>query len=121
MPRIAADDFLVPDGDGIVRVPILVKGRLRFPPDIGIDALRSGAAESHPLNGAQAIRLPVYEPATFRPTGEHEHLLFARPDPRELVEEDLGKLHRELFSLPVNEVLAYVGELRKVLSAERDA
>jgi Acyl-CoA reductase (LuxC) len=122
MPPSWNEAFLSPDDDGIVRVPILVKGRLRFPPDVRIDQLRAAAgstdreAESFPIEGAQVIRLPVYDRKTFRPTGEHEYLVFASPDPRELVEVDIGKLNRGLFALKVSEVLGYVGELRRILT-----
>jgi hypothetical protein len=130
MLRSWTDDFLVPDAHGIVRVPILVKGRLRFPEESAVESLRArvlsldsekAGPESLRIEGAQVIRLPTFDRRTLRPTGDHELLLFARPDPAELVEEDPGELHRELFSLPVDEVLRYVGELRDVLRGGRDA
>ncbi|HEY7820639.1 MAG TPA: acyl-CoA reductase, partial [Vicinamibacteria bacterium] len=109
-----------------MRVPILVKGRLRLPPEIRIERLREAVegregAESLYVEGIEVIRLPLYDRETFRPTGEFQFLVFARPDPKELLETDIGELSRGLFALPVSEVLEYVGELRRILTEGREA
>lgn len=119
---------LAADTHGIVRMPALVRGEIRVAPQLGIDALRAAALDAErrapgaagPLltfatDEAVVIRQPLYDRSSLAPTGDHQFLLLPRIAPRDLLETDRRRLARELYELPVDEVLAYAGALRETL------
>lgn len=111
------EEALAGDADGVIRVPVLMKGRLVLAPPVASAHLRAAGADENgatrfAVDGAFVIRRPTYDPVTLAATGEQQLLLLARPDPEELVERDLGALARGLYSLPFGEVLDYVAALR---------
>lgn len=124
----ALETALTPDAEGILRMPVLARGEILVAPRIGIAELRSAARQAEqqapgsadaslafPVGSALAIRQPLYDRSSLEATGEHQFLLLPRFEPRALLEEDRPRLARELYELPVDEVLAYVAELRETL------
>lgn len=124
----ALETALAPDSQGILRMPVLARGEILEAPRIGIEELRSAArlAEQRapgnadalltfPAGDAVAIRQPLYDRSSLEPTGEHQFLLLPRFEPRTLLEDDRPRLARELYELPVDEVLSYIAALRETL------
>ncbi len=116
-------DLLSPDPEGIVPVPILVKGEMRRPPSLSLGTLQDAARDAPAgpggdrrfrCAGAQVLQLaPKQDSGPF--------LLLPDFDPRDLLEEDAGALSRGLYALPFREVMAYVGALREVLRSAAEA
>ena len=124
-------EVAVSEAEGVVRLPSLVKGALVRPPPVSFETLSAAAPPSgaEPPSGGplafrfgdlQVIREPVLDRQSFAFTGEHRFLVFARPDPRDLVETDPAALARSLHALPFQDVLDYVAELREVLASGRE-
>jgi Acyl-CoA reductase (LuxC) len=109
---------------GVFRLPALVKGELLMPPAISIETLRTasgdarlpmGASQWLRLDETQVLRQSVVDRTSLIPTDQDQFLLLPYVNPRALIETDLESLHRELYRLPFDEVLAYIGALRDVL------
>jgi hypothetical protein len=119
------EDVAVDDGQGVVRVPQLVKGEPLLATRITRDEIRR-AEPAGPDYGtvfrvgdATVRREPVYDAATAAPTGEVRYLVFARPDPARLVETDPAALARTLYALPFAEVQDFAEALRLALARSR--
>jgi hypothetical protein len=110
----------------IIRIPALVKGRLRIPPKLSVDVLRRAAAAApsdrsgqqspwFAVDGAQVLQQPVRDRESLEPTGDVQYRVLPELDPSELIESSPSGLARELYCVPFNEVVAYVGALGDVL------
>jgi hypothetical protein len=119
-------NLLQADRDGIVPVPMLVKGELVLPPQVSVEQLQAaqaaqptagGLLQRLRLPGAQALRMPVLDRGTLQPTGESRYLVLAACDPHTLIEEAPAELARTLYALPFREVMGYVRALREALLA----
>jgi hypothetical protein len=101
------------DGEGVVRLPALVRGRLEYPPSLPVDRLRSLARSGGSDSDAVLVATrPVLDRQTLTATGDERLLVYPLPDPRRLVEPDPGAALRELLDLRFEEVRAYVAALR---------
>lgn len=123
------ENLLTPEAGNIVRVPFLVKGSLRAPPSVDVGAIleafearesKTGKAGRETtwvrLKDAQVLREPVIDRATLEYTGEYIYQILPVFDPEEVIERDLDKLAAELYTLPFQEVLDYLGKLSGVLA-----
>jgi hypothetical protein len=116
----AEHDLLQADAHGIFRVPFLVKGELRVPPRIGIEAIegafRELDAETGPSDGpatyvkignAQVLREPIIDRATSARSGKYLYSTMPSFDAEEVIETDVDALAKDLYDLPFSEVLDY--------------
>jgi hypothetical protein len=120
--------LLQPDGDGIFRVPFLVKGELRVPAPIGAGAIaeafraldaQAGPSDSEATHAqigeVQVLREPIIDRTTLRRTGEYLYSTMPVFDAGELIETDLDALADDLYDLPFERVLDYVDGLREAI------
>ena len=123
-------DLLTLGKDNIVRVPFLVKGTLRVPPAVGMERIREAfsakekatgkpaiAVSTVRLEDAQVLREPVLDRKTMRWTDEFVYQVLPALDPKELIERDLDRVVSELYNLPFEEVLDFLGKVSSALSA----
>src|SRR5947209_12507218 len=89
---------LLHDDGGVVRVPMLVKGKIVAPPKIARDAIIA-AFEGKPddvthvnLENAQVLREPIIDRKTMQHTGAWQYQVLARLDPLALIERDEREL-----------------------------
>ena len=123
-------DLLTLGKDNIVRVPFLVKGTLRVPPVAGMDRIEEAfsakeeatgkppnAVTSVRLEDAQVLREPVLDRETMRCTDEFVYQVLPSFDPEELIESDFDRVVNELYNLPFEEVLDFLGKISSALSS----
>jgi hypothetical protein len=126
-------DLLTLGMDRIVRVPFLVKGTLRVPPVVGMDSIQeafsakeeatgkpTNAVTSVRLEDAQVVREPVLDRETMRTTDEFVYQVLPAFDPEELIERDFDRVVEELYNLPFEEVLDFLGRLSSALTGCTD-
>jgi len=126
-------DLLTLGEDGLIRVPFLVKGALRVPPVVGWDRIQeafsdrekatgkpSNAVTMVRLENAQVVREPVMNRETMRSTDEFVYQVLPAFDPEELIERDFDRVVEELYNLPLEEVLDFMGKLSSALSGCTD-
>jgi hypothetical protein len=115
--------LLFDDGD-LVRVPMLVKGKIVAPPKVTreeIEAAFAGTDATHvTLEHAQVLREPIIDRATMQETGAWQYQVLARLDPLELIERDEKELVSALYALPFSEIIAYLNGLTAVLEENAD-
>ncbi len=122
MRAIAESLHLLHDDANVVRVPIMIKGRVVAPPKVGKDVIER-AFEGKPddvthatLDDAQVLREPIIDRTTMLHTGEYQYQLMARFDPFELIERDAKELVSGLYALPFSEVVDYLNGLTRTLA-----
>ena len=126
-------DLLTLGKDNVVRVPFLVKGRLRVPPTVEVDRMLEafsakeratgkppGAVTTARLEQAQVLREPVLDRKTMRWTDEFVYQVLPAFDAEELIERDFDRVVKELYNLPFEEVLDFLGKLSSALSGCTD-
>jgi hypothetical protein len=126
-------DLLTLGKDRIVRVPFLVKGTLWVPPVVGMERIREAfsakeeatgkppnAVTSVRLEDAQVVREPVLDRETMRTTDEFVYQVLPAFDPEELIERDFDRVVEELYNLPFEEVLDFLGRLSSALTGCTD-
>lgn len=107
-------------GDGTVRLPALVRGRLVLAPAPGeLPAARPAGrppakAERAIVDGAYTLRRPVLDPARLEPTGAVQTLVLPSVQPEALLGDRESTL--ELMRLPFADVLDYVAALHAALA-----
>jgi len=122
-------DLLTLGEDGVIRLPFLVKGSLRVPPVVGMEEIREAFSEKEKATGrpphavtmvrlgdAQVVREPIMNRETMRATAEFVYQVLPAFDPHELIERDLDRVVEELYNLPFEEVLEFLGKLSSALS-----
>jgi len=122
-------DLLTLGEDDIVRVPFLIKGTLRVPPVVGMDRIREAftakeEATGNPphavttvrLEDVQVLREPVIDRETMRWTDEFVYQVLPAFDAEELIERDFDRVVSELYNLPFEEVLDFLGRISSALS-----
>ena len=89
----------MPEGqDGVVRTPILIKGRLVAPPEIEKSKIETAFGEATPdaialkLDGSWLIRERVIDRENMTPTGDFIYQVIPAFDPMKLIEFDVDKL-----------------------------
>ena len=126
-------DLLTLGEDGVIRVPFLVKGTLRIPPVVGMEKIREAFSEKEKATGkppkavtmvrledSQVVREPVMNRETMRTTDEFVYQVLPAFDPEELIERDFDRVVEELYNLPLEEVLDFMGKLSSALSGCTD-
>jgi len=115
---------LLHDDGNVVRVPMLVKGKIVAPPKIAREAIEAAFTspdQTYALVGdAQVLREPIIDRKTMQHTGEHQYQVLARVDPLELIERDERDLVSTLYALPFSEIVAYLNGLSEVLERNAD-
>ena len=114
---------LAPDEQGVVRMPALVKGQLRYPSPVSRDRLDAQLRERVAASGDQgrSFRLDdayVIRPAVTDGAQQDQTRVVVLPYVKAaaLVESDASLLARDLLALPVREILDYLGAVRDVLA-----
>ncbi len=123
-------DLLTLGKDNIIRVPFLIKGELRIPPAVSMDKIQSAFSAKEKETGqpakaittvrleeAQVLREPVMNRATMKTTDDFVYQVLPAFDPEELIEHDLDQVVNELYNLPFEEVLNFMGQLSEALSS----
>jgi hypothetical protein len=113
--------------DGVIRCPLMVKGRLVGPPQVRADAIAAafaaidkGRGSADPLatgvrvEAAQVLRHREIDRRTMRPTNRFIYTVMPAIDAKDLVETDIDALTRELYTMPYERVLEW---LRSVAEA----
>ena len=116
------------DRHRIMRVPLLVKGRLRVPELVDIKKIKAAFAAkqktqslSHPapthvyLENVQVLREPLVDRQRLSPTGEYAYSVLPRFTAAEVMEYDLSRLAEGLYALPFSAVTDFVGALREAM------
>src|SRR5262252_374058 len=102
MKAISEALHLLHDDANVVRVPMMIKGRIVAPPKVSkadIERAFEGKGEdvTHVvLENAQVLREPIIDRTTMLHTGEWQYQLMARFDPFELIERDAEDLVKTL-------------------------
>lgn len=107
--------------EGLVRCPLLVKGRLINPPTLSLDEItqafapldkRRGSADAYQnyvaLGDAQVLRHPEIDRHAMLATGRWIYTVMPRIDAKELIERDIDALANELYSIPHDSVLDWL-------------
>ncbi|MFK8114826.1 MAG: acyl-CoA reductase [Rubripirellula sp.] len=122
----------LPWENGVIPVPVLVKGQVRSPHHLSRQDLTAALEKliAHPgfagescaftLGGNNVVAQLSGTSNTDARHTSARFLLTAKPDPRELIESDMQQLSRDLMSLPFQEVLDYLGCLQQVLREQKD-
>jgi len=123
-------DLLNLGEDDVVRVPFLLKGTLRVPPAVGMERIKeafsakeeatgkpASAVTTVRLEDAQVLREPVLDRETMRWTDAFVYQVLPAFDPEELIERDFDRVVEELYNLPFEEVLDFLGRVSSTLSA----
>src|SRR4051794_1546042 len=110
------EELLAAEPAGVVRVPALVKGELRFPPRITLDSQPSGNGSNGEMRWLELDGAYVIQQPTWSNPGAVSSLALPRVDPAELLETDAGLLARTLYNLPFGEICSYVTALRTTLT-----
>jgi len=125
MKNICDELNLLSNAKGVVRVPLLVKGKIIAPPELSAAQIES-AFKSLPgdetcakLDNALLLREPVIDRETMKYTGDYIYQVMARVNPMELIEFDIEKLVGRLYALPFSEVLSYLKSLLDVFNDNR--
>jgi hypothetical protein len=126
MRKLTESLQLLRDDDNVVRVPMLVRGRLVAPPALSrvvVERAFAGQGDDSTyavVDRAQILREPVIDRATMQHTGEYQYQVMARVEPLELIERDAAELVRTLYALPFSEVIAYLEGLGQTLASHSD-
>jgi len=123
-------DLLALDKDDVMRVPFLIKGDLRVPPAVGMDKIREAfsakeeetgqppmAITAVRLDNVQILREPVVDRESMKYRDEFVYQILPAFDPEELLERDSDRLVEELYNMPFEEVLEFLGKLQESLSS----
>ncbi|MCW3014622.1 MAG: hypothetical protein JWO02_1714, partial [Solirubrobacterales bacterium] len=110
--------LLTPDADGLVRLPILVAGRLVIPAELAAGDAHAaiGSAAYAEVGEVQVIRQARIDPLTLREDG---HLLFLIPrigDPRDICAVGPDAVARRLATLPSVDVARYLDRVGDALA-----
>ena len=126
MKNLCESLHLLHDDGNVVRVPMLVKGKIVAPPKVTreqIDAAFDGKGEDvvHvTLENAQVLREPIIDRQTMQHTGAWQYQVLALFDPLELIERDEKELVSTLYALPFSEIVDYLNGLTAVLEENAD-
>ena len=121
MKKICADLNVLSASSNVVRIPLMIKGKLVAPSDVPKDEIEKAfAANGNDSNyvrmeNAQVAREQIIDRKTMKYTGEFIYQVMPIFNPAELIESDIEKLSKELYSLPFTEVEKYLAELAKVI------
>jgi hypothetical protein len=117
---------LLHDDANVVRVPMLIKGKIVAPPKVtkeDVERAFAGKGDDATyalLDGAQVLREPIVDRRTMQHTGDWQYQVLARFDPIDLIERDEKELVSGLYALPFSEVLDYMRGLTDVLARNAD-
>jgi hypothetical protein len=119
--------------EGLVRCPLLVKGRLVDPPNLRLDEItrafapldeRRGSADPFQsyvsVENAQVLRHAEIDRQTMLGTGRWIYTVMPRIDAKELVETDTDALANGLYSIPHESVLEWLKLVSAALERETD-
>ena len=119
--------------EGLVRCPLLVKGRLINPPTLSLDEItqafapldeRRGSADAYQnyvaLGDAQVLRHPEIDRHAMLATGRWIYTVMPRIDAKELIERDIDALANELYSIPHDSVLDWLKLVSAAIERETD-
>ncbi len=124
--------FILSD-DGVVRCPLLVKGRLVDPPNVTLEGIirafaaldeRRGSADAYEsyvaVGGAQVLRHREIDRQTMLGTGRWIYTAMPTVDARDVIETDIEGLANELYSIPYESVLEWLTLVSSALGREAD-
>jgi len=126
MRNITEQFHLLHDDGNVVRVPMLVKGKIVVPPKVSKDEIEKAFegkdqdTTSARLDEALVLREAIIDRKTMQHTGEWQYQVLAKVEPLQLIERDAHELVSELYSLPFSEVLAYLKGLTQTLIDNND-
>jgi hypothetical protein len=111
--------------DGIVHIPLLVKGRLVKPRRIDRSQIETAfnSVESNEIyvkySDVQIIRERVIDRRTMQYTGEYLYQLMPHVQAEDLIEKDFDRLSDTLYSLTVDNILEYLDKILDYLCKNR--
>ncbi|MEE9913599.1 MAG: hypothetical protein K4571_17955 [Deltaproteobacteria bacterium] len=118
--------------DYFVKLPFLVKGEIEYPPDINADSIRGAfdekvkqtgkqpSAVTHvQVAGAQVIREPLLNRSSVRGEEAYFYQIMPGVDPVRVGYFEPVQLARELYNVPFDDILAYLGRLSAALGIDR--
>lgn len=109
------------DGDGILRLPILVKGVLRLPGAVSRAEIESDFGAKGPestsakIAGNLVLREPVYDRKILERTGETVFTVLPDFSPGEVIEADTGRIAGGLAPMPFKGVIDWLDGVRGAL------
>jgi hypothetical protein len=112
---VAEQGLLYPDGNGMVRLPILVRGELRCPEAISRERALSalGTDEYIDTGTVQIMRRPLLDPAA----GSQLFVLPTISNPKELIVDPSDHFATGLGRLRANEIAEYLERVGALLGA----
>ncbi len=126
---IAQSEWLATDANEVMKVPLLVKGQLVPPPDVGFEQIRRafapldescGAADPPAtcvtVNGAQVVRERIVEHDPRRLTDRYRYHVMPTFAATDLIERDIDRLSAQLYSLRFEQALEWLDCLRQGLA-----
>lgn len=110
-----------PDGDGVIRLPIVVKGALRLPGAVSRAEMdrafeaKGPESTSAKIAGNMVLREPVYDRKSLERTGETVFTVLPDFSPNEVIEADTGKIAESLAPMPFSGVTNWLDGVRGAL------
>jgi hypothetical protein len=105
---------LFQDDANVVRIPTLVKGKMKVPSKVEKEeilqafAAKGGESTNVKIRDTLVLREPIVDRTTMTHSGDYQYQVLAAVDPLELVERDYDKLANGLYNLPFTEVLNFL-------------
>lgn len=116
-----------PPSDGMVSLPVLVKGEIRYPCPVSrhdlVAAWKKRSANQsygHSFAFTLGANNVVVRSSSSDAVDSTKFLVSAKPDPKELIEPNHQTLARDLMTLRFRDVLDYLGCLQQVLREHRE-
>ncbi|HEY0759561.1 MAG TPA: acyl-CoA reductase [Acidisarcina sp.] len=125
--------WFILSNEGVVRCPLLVKGRLIDPPDVDRDSISRAFAALDQCRGcadayqtyvaagnAQVLRHREIDRQSMLATGRWIYTVMPSVEAKELVETDIDRLTFELYSLPYDSVLEWLRLVSTAIQRETE-
>jgi hypothetical protein len=120
----ALSSALAADEQGVVRMPSLVKGQLRFPDPVTRAVLDARLQEIRTASGANQVRafrlddayvIPQAVPILERAPEQIQFVVLPYAEAGSVIEHEASQIARDLLTLSVADIVDYVGAIRDVL------
>ncbi len=126
MKKICKEFDLLSNDENVVRLPLLIKGKVVPPPAISKERIEDAFKnQDHDatyvkLDNAQVLREPVIDRETMKYTGDYIYQVMAQINPMDLIEFDIEKLVNGLYGIHFSDVLSYLQSLLDALGDNKE-